>query len=159
MACSKGGMAFTGKEPRFESRRVCAKSALQTYSGCKSQSEVSSMLRVSHSVSVVLFGVSVVPVPWLLVASGQDARTAYKPPQPTWSAAAAERYLDGREEWWQKWDRAQKDHGTLCVSCHTQATYGWLVQCFAKNSEKGNRLPRSKRCWRASKNGFAIGGR
>jgi hypothetical protein len=82
------------------------------------------MLRVSHSVSVVLFGVSVVPVPWLLVASGQDARTAYKPPQPTWSAAAAERYLDGREEWWQKWDRAQKDHGTLCVSCHTQATYG-----------------------------------
>ena len=41
-----------------------------------------------------------------------------------WSPEAAARYLDGREVWWQGWDRAQKDHGTLCVSCHTQATYG-----------------------------------
>jgi hypothetical protein len=41
----------------------------------------------------------------------------------TWSPAAAARYMDQREVWWQGWDRAQKDHGTLCVSCHTQATY------------------------------------
>ncbi|MGB6689591.1 MAG: hypothetical protein WBE76_17285 [Terracidiphilus sp.] len=41
-----------------------------------------------------------------------------------WDAPAAQRYLDGREVWWQGWDRAQKDHGTYCVSCHTQATYG-----------------------------------
>src|SRR5580658_4260286 len=41
-----------------------------------------------------------------------------------WDQQAAARYLDGREIYWQGWDRAQKDHGTLCVSCHTQATYG-----------------------------------
>lgn len=41
-----------------------------------------------------------------------------------WDAQAAQRYLDGREVWWQGWDRAQKDHGTYCISCHTQATYG-----------------------------------
>ncbi len=41
-----------------------------------------------------------------------------------WSPEAAARYLDSREVWWQGWDRAQKDHGTLCISCHTQATYG-----------------------------------
>jgi squalene-hopene/tetraprenyl-beta-curcumene cyclase len=41
-----------------------------------------------------------------------------------WDRQAAARYLDGREVYWQGWDRAQKDHGTLCVSCHTQATYG-----------------------------------
>ncbi|MGA2535760.1 MAG: hypothetical protein ABSF53_07095 [Terracidiphilus sp.] len=41
-----------------------------------------------------------------------------------WDRQAAERYLDDREVYWQSWDRAQKDHGTLCVSCHTQATYG-----------------------------------
>jgi len=41
-----------------------------------------------------------------------------------WDRQAAERYLDDREVYWQGWDRAQKDHGTLCVSCHTQATYG-----------------------------------
>jgi hypothetical protein len=32
--------------------------------------------------------------------------------------------LDDREVWWQGWDRAQKDHGTYCISCHTQAPYG-----------------------------------
>ena len=41
-----------------------------------------------------------------------------------WDRQGAARYLDGREVWWQGWDRAQKDHGTLCVSCHTQAPYG-----------------------------------
>lgn len=41
-----------------------------------------------------------------------------------WDRQAAQRYLDGREVWWQAWDRAQKDHGTYCISCHTQATYG-----------------------------------
>ena len=43
---------------------------------------------------------------------------------PDWDRQAAARYLDQREVWWQTWDRAQKDHRTLCVSCHTQATYG-----------------------------------
>lgn len=42
---------------------------------------------------------------------------------PTWDRQAAERYLDSREAWWQSWDRAQKDQGTLCVSCHTQAPF------------------------------------
>jgi squalene-hopene/tetraprenyl-beta-curcumene cyclase len=40
-----------------------------------------------------------------------------------WSPQAAARYLDSREVWWQSWDRAQKDHGTFCVSCHTQASF------------------------------------
>ncbi|MGO9337461.1 MAG: hypothetical protein ACLPY1_08140 [Terracidiphilus sp.] len=42
----------------------------------------------------------------------------------SWDRQAAERYLDGREVWWQTWDRTQKDHGTYCISCHTQAPYG-----------------------------------
>ena len=41
-----------------------------------------------------------------------------------WDRQAAERYLDSREAWWQGWDRAQKDHGTTCISCHTQMPYG-----------------------------------
>ena len=44
-------------------------------------------------------------------------------PASTWDRQGAERYLDSRETWWQTWDRAQKDHGTLCVSCHTQAPF------------------------------------
>jgi hypothetical protein len=55
-----------------------------------------------------------------------SAFAADKPaaPREAWNPEAAAHYLDTRETWWQGWDRAQKDHGTLCVSCHTQATYG-----------------------------------
>lgn len=40
-----------------------------------------------------------------------------------WDRQAAAKYLDSREIWWQSWDRAQKDHGTFCISCHTQAPF------------------------------------
>jgi hypothetical protein len=40
-----------------------------------------------------------------------------------WDRQAAAKYLDSREVWWQSWDRAQKDHGTYCISCHTQAPF------------------------------------
>lgn len=43
---------------------------------------------------------------------------------PTWSERAAAKYLDGREAEWQAWDRPHKDRATLCISCHTQTTYG-----------------------------------
>lgn len=42
---------------------------------------------------------------------------------PGWDRQAAARYLDSREAWWQSWDRAQKDHGTYCISCHTQTPF------------------------------------
>ena len=41
-----------------------------------------------------------------------------------WDRQAAARYLDSREVWWQSWDRADKDRGTICISCHTQGSYG-----------------------------------
>ncbi len=41
----------------------------------------------------------------------------------TWDRQAAARYLDSREVWWQAWDHDKRDHGTRCVSCHTQAPY------------------------------------
>ncbi len=40
-----------------------------------------------------------------------------------WSPQAAASYLDSREVWWQEWPRAQKDHGTICISCHTVVPY------------------------------------
>ena len=56
-----------------------------------------------------------------------SVRAADKPTAAStadWNRKAAASYLDSREIWWQSWDRAQKDHGTLCISCHTQASYG-----------------------------------
>ena len=40
-----------------------------------------------------------------------------------WNPQAAAQYLDSREVWWHGWDHANRDHGTKCVSCHTQAPY------------------------------------
>jgi len=55
----------------------------------------------------------------VLAAAKADASA-----QAGWDKAAAERYLDSREVWWQGWDHAQKDHGTYCISCHTQVPFG-----------------------------------
>jgi squalene-hopene/tetraprenyl-beta-curcumene cyclase len=44
-------------------------------------------------------------------------------PATRWSQRTAAAYLDSREVWWQQWPRAQKDHGTLCISCHTVVPY------------------------------------
>ncbi len=40
-----------------------------------------------------------------------------------WNRQTAAHYLDDREVWWQQWPRAQKDHGTICISCHTNVPY------------------------------------
>jgi len=50
-----------------------------------------------------------------------------------WDRQAAARYLDSREVWWQTWDRTQKDHGTYCISCHTQAPYGLARPSLRQN--------------------------
>jgi hypothetical protein len=41
----------------------------------------------------------------------------------TWDATRAAAYLDSREVWWQGWAPAQKEHGTICISCHTVVPY------------------------------------
>lgn len=85
------------------------------------------MLR-AHFAGLTLCGVSAVSAAiWFSAGMGRMGRTVHaadEPAPPAWSAEAAARYLDSREVWWQGWDRAKKDHGTLCVSCHTQASYG-----------------------------------
>jgi len=36
-----------------------------------------------------------------------------------WNMTTSARYLDTRLDWWSKWPKAARDHGTRCVSCHT----------------------------------------
>lgn len=78
----------------------------------------------SQIVWIALCGSAVLAGICVLMVAGGAVRAADKPATATWDAQAAEHYLDGRETWWQNWDRAKKDRGTLCVSCHTQAAYG-----------------------------------
>ena len=43
-----------------------------------------------------------------------------------WNKQATAAYLDSRQLWWQSWPKAQRDHGTICISCHTQLPYALL---------------------------------
>jgi hypothetical protein len=55
-----------------------------------------------------------------------------------WSPKAAATYLDSREVWWQSWPTAQKDHGTICVSCHTVVPYALVRSSLRQQlGEKG----------------------
>ena len=51
------------------------------------------------------------------------AEPATLPAHTGWSEFAAAKYLDQRELWWQSWPKAQRDHGTICISCHTTVPY------------------------------------
>ncbi len=61
----------------------------------------------------------------LLGASGFAASPAAvdTPAPAAWSSTAAAHYLDNRQTWWQGWSVSQRDHGTVCVSCHTVLPY------------------------------------
>jgi hypothetical protein len=64
------------------------------------------------------------PFPATVHAADNPATSAPATPvSATWNRRAAADYLDARQVWWQSWDRTQKDHGTYCISCHTQAMY------------------------------------
>ena len=56
----------------------------------------------------------------------QPVHGASTTPAPTWNRAVAASFLDQRELWWQAWPRAQKDHGTVCLSCHTNVPYAMV---------------------------------
>lgn len=40
-----------------------------------------------------------------------------------WDPTSAVHYLDARQTWWMNWPKAQRDHDTACVSCHTSIPY------------------------------------
>jgi hypothetical protein len=63
---------------------------------------------------------------WLVLSRTAAVRGASNAPATAWNKQAAAQYLDARETWWQAWPRAQKDHGTLCISCHTVVPYAMV---------------------------------
>ena len=52
-----------------------------------------------------------------------DRAVARTVPPSTWDARAAAAYLDQRQSSWESWPKAARDHGTVCVSCHTALPY------------------------------------
>ena len=56
------------------------------------------------------------------VTIGAASWPASTPPL-RWNPRAAAAYLDGRQAWWLTWKRAERDHETSCISCHTAVPY------------------------------------
>ncbi len=57
------------------------------------------------------------------VSGASEENAGAERPTSTWNRASAASYMDSREAWWQSWPEAQRDHGTICVSCHTSVPY------------------------------------
>lgn len=80
-----------------------------------------------------VLAVGSIAVSWRMrtaVAGSSDlTATATRRDQPvprianSWDQKAAAAYLDRRQEWWMAWPKAQRDHDTFCVSCHTAVPY------------------------------------
>ncbi len=64
---------------------------------------------------------SLLSLPLLLLTTALVSRADAVPVPKSdgWNAGAAARYLDERLSWWREWPKAQRDHDTVCVSCHT----------------------------------------
>ena len=84
----------------------------------------------------------------LLLASGL-AGIAFWRPSPvlghtaasTINRQSAAQYLDAREIWWQNWPHAQKDNGTICISCHTQVPYAMVRPTLQRDLGENARNP------------------
>jgi squalene-hopene/tetraprenyl-beta-curcumene cyclase len=61
-----------------------------------------------------------VSAPTVWIAGGALARPVLS---KSWNPRAAAAYLDQRQGWWESWPKAARDHGTVCVSCHTAVPY------------------------------------
>lgn len=58
----------------------------------------------------------------LIVTLAACSRHDYRA-DDSWNPKAAARYLDARMVWWMQWPPAARDHGTVCISCHTVVPY------------------------------------
>ncbi|EXS72033.1 squalene-hopene cyclase [Sphingobium sp. Ant17] len=53
-----------------------------------------------------------------------------------WNGTAAAAYLDNRLTWWRQWPKAERDHGTRCVSCHTSLPHVLAMPSLRSQSGK-----------------------
>ena len=70
--------------------------------------------------TIALIAVSTVAISAIVVTDGIAVRPI---PVVSWNARAAATYLDQRQGWWESWPKSARDHGTVCVSCHTAVPY------------------------------------
>jgi squalene-hopene/tetraprenyl-beta-curcumene cyclase len=73
---------------------------------------------------------------WIAIRARINSRSSPGSYLPNWDATRAAAYLDSRELWWQGWAPAQKDHGTICISCHTVVPYAMARPTLRQAADK-----------------------
>jgi squalene-hopene/tetraprenyl-beta-curcumene cyclase len=81
------------------------------------------MRRVAICLSVALIIGAAVLIVWAGIRVRANSVASLGSYRNNWSPAAAASYLDNREAWWQSWPDAQREEGTVCLSCHTGVPY------------------------------------
>jgi squalene-hopene/tetraprenyl-beta-curcumene cyclase len=71
-------------------------------------------------------------------ASG-DVRSLVAPTR--WDPVLAAAYLDQRQSWWESWPKSARDHGTVCVSCHTALPYALARPTLRTISHESDATP------------------
>ena len=71
----------------------------------------------------------------VMVARGDAVPTK----KSAWNGTAAAAYLDNRLTWWRQWPKAERDHGTRCVSCHTSLPHVLAMPSLRSQSGKQQR--------------------
>ncbi len=71
----------------------------------------------------------------VMVARGEALPTK----KSAWNGGAAAAYLDNRLTWWRQWPKAERDHDTRCVSCHTSLPH--VLAMPSLRSQSGKQRP------------------
>ena len=79
-------------------------------------------MKTSRLLAIVLAAPFLATAGYAASPNGVDSSTPTSTPT-LWNQAAAAHYLDSRETWWQGWSVSQRDHKTVCVSCHSVLPY------------------------------------
>jgi squalene-hopene/tetraprenyl-beta-curcumene cyclase len=93
--------------------------------------------------AVLLAGCATATVLWTVIPVHGASDSSTSGPG-AWDRKAAASYLDSREVWWQGWPRAQKDHGTLCISCHTVVPYAMARPALSHELSETGMSPTEK---------------
>jgi hypothetical protein len=79
---------------------------------------------------------------WTRAREGKSTAKATSAHLADWDAAKAAAYLDSREVYWQSWEPAKRDQGTVCISCHTVLPYAMArPELRRASSETGTTSP------------------
>jgi squalene-hopene/tetraprenyl-beta-curcumene cyclase len=90
------------------------------------------MRKIAFITVLLLVGCSAGVLFWTVIRARVTSGNSSASYLRDWDATKAADYLDGREVWWQSWAPAQKEQGTICVSCHTVLPYAMARPALRK---------------------------